>query len=102
MAVSKTLKSGSRVNYLDTTADSINLTLENGGVRPGSPTYIILVKGANTATLSGANTVINLSPTTHSGITTIVWNNVGDSLSLLWEVNSKKWSILSHYGVSFS
>ena len=102
MAVARTLRSESSVNYLDTTADSLTLTLNNGGPRPGNHTHIILVKGANTATLSGANTVINFSPTTHSGVTTVTWNNVGDSLTLIWEVTSKKWSILSYYGVAFS
>ncbi len=89
--------------FLDTTDDSLALSLGNGGGRANKPVHIIMVKGTNTASLASANTVINLTAGAgHGSATTITWNEVGDTLTIMWESVSKKWNIISYYGVSFS
>jgi hypothetical protein len=91
------------IMFLDTTDDALDLSLANGGGRPNEPLHIIMIRGANTASLASADTLINLTAGAgHGAVTTITWNEVGDNLTLIWEAVSKKWNIISYYGVGFS
>ena len=103
MAVAITINPSVEYVFLDTSTDAHTLSLSTGGANNNNILRIIMVKGSNTATLTGADTIINFTAGGgHGSTNTITWNEVGDNLSLFWEKHSKKWNILSYYGVTFS
>lgn len=103
MTTSITINPAVEYVFLDTSLDSLTLSLATGGANNNNVLRIIMVKGTNTAVLSSADTIINFtSGGGHGSTTTITWNEVGDNLSLFWEKRSRKWHILSYYGVGFS
>jgi len=103
MTTSVTINPAVEYFFIDTSLDSLTLSLATGGANNNNVLRIIMVKGTNTATLPSANTIVNFtSGGGHGSTTTITWNEVGDTISLFWEKRSRKWHILSYYGVGFS
>ena len=103
MAAAFTINPSVKVCFLDTSIDALTLSLGTGGANRNNVLHIIMIKGSSTASLQSAPSVVNLTTGAgHGSATTITWDEVGDSLTLMWDVQSKKWNIISYYGVGFS
>tara|TARA_B100000085_G_scaffold222054_1_gene207069 strand:- start:28 stop:486 length:459 start_codon:yes stop_codon:yes gene_type:complete len=81
------------ITTIDTTSGAHTGTISETQVKQGQIKHIVMIGGTNTSTLT---------VTTGVGISQIVFNAIGDSVTLMWTGGSTGWAVVGSHSATIS
>ena len=81
------------ITTIDTTSGAHTGTISETQVKQGQIKHIVMIAGTNTSTLT---------VTTGVGISQIVFNAIGDSVTLMWTGGSTGWAVVGSHSATIS